>query len=1112
TFIGCYPGAVSVAGFGSFLDMDSNDIHGHGAPTPYDGLPQWGVEVMDEAQAVITYNNISDIGAVTGGAGILAFNGADVDINNNIITGIKDPMETTIGIQLQGTGTIPGIGSGTLDLTQVAVDSNLLSGHETGLYLLLSRQDPMAMTSPPIITNNMIVDNTVIGMKLEAVDNVTVSYNTITGNGLHGIYASTLYNDNLIQDNNIYGNDPLGGAIGGGLINFTPSALVDAAYNYWGSPTGPGGEWLGLGDSISTGVLYDPWYTAPVVGGSSISATGSRSTVVVSGTNVFSSVPASLDLELVGSGTYTVSAMLFTGAPEPGLAKPMPRYYHFHMDTVVGLTAVTVFAKYDAVPAGMNGAALRLYHFNVDHWEQFTSTYVDLVNNTVVGMIPTSSISPSLAMLTGDFLIAIGQPSLTAVPMQGPTGSDVVVRGAGFASSSLVEVTFAGALVTYDLSNQLGELPAVSFSVPTVAPGLYEVRATDRTGSYGVTTFNVLDVTPLGLSLSTYPTYYLHELVQWTFTVTMNGVPTNVDSVAVNLMTPTGTVPLSAATMPVSTGVYRTPYVFAGSSGDYTLLIEARLGTTHQGDLARALNMSNALPAGVTLVSLGSNDALLHIDSEQRSFQRVPMSFALVQVMGTTASVATSIGAVTAEYSAVGAVVSSMASSTVTIVSSVGTITEAAALINSRAASYSGGLISVNTDLGSIMTSWQSIDASVVEVCGSTARLATSVGGFQTSSSSVGATLELVNGLLADVNTDLNLLTESASLLNATLTNITGTTVTIGSDLGSITEAAALINAHVHQVQGTTATVDSDIGTIVVPAVQVSAAFADIIGTLASVNTSLGTITQAASLLNVLVTLVQNTTATLSSTLNTIQVPADHISAALIGMDGANAIIGSQLNTLNELATLVDAHAIEVNATMTKINSTVGFIWITNLQSGAVLQAIVGVNASINTSYGIVLERAALLNASIFSLNNWTVLISTSIGTVTQNITSIHGQVTAFRGAMATVGSDIGPITVPVARISTQVTALNGNAATISTIFGAMPGTLLDTFGKGANITTSIGVVNLDISKYQQTPTDNTLLIVLVAIVILVVLVALVALRRGRGKRPAVKEASKPKK
>jgi hypothetical protein len=38
---------------------------------------------------------------------------------------------------------------------------------------------------------------------------------------------------------------------------------VDARVNWWGHPSGPGGEGPGLGEEVAGDVLYDPWLPLP---------------------------------------------------------------------------------------------------------------------------------------------------------------------------------------------------------------------------------------------------------------------------------------------------------------------------------------------------------------------------------------------------------------------------------------------------------------------------------------------------------------------------------------------------------------------------------------------------------------------------------------------------------------------------------------------------------------------------------------------------------------------------------------------------------------------------------------------------------------------------------
>lgn len=52
------------------------------------------------------------------------------------------------------------------------------------------------------------------------------------------------------------------GNASGGLNNTTPTTLVTASLSYWGSSNGPSGRGPGSGQSVTTGVRYEPWLAA----------------------------------------------------------------------------------------------------------------------------------------------------------------------------------------------------------------------------------------------------------------------------------------------------------------------------------------------------------------------------------------------------------------------------------------------------------------------------------------------------------------------------------------------------------------------------------------------------------------------------------------------------------------------------------------------------------------------------------------------------------------------------------------------------------------------------------------------------------------------------------
>jgi len=73
----------------------------------------------------------------------------------------------------------------------------------------------------------------------------------------------------VVSDDAAAGSQANGNNIAGnmrGIENAAPSAPFDASYNWWGNVNGPSGAGFGTGDSVSSGVVYDPWLNAPCAG------------------------------------------------------------------------------------------------------------------------------------------------------------------------------------------------------------------------------------------------------------------------------------------------------------------------------------------------------------------------------------------------------------------------------------------------------------------------------------------------------------------------------------------------------------------------------------------------------------------------------------------------------------------------------------------------------------------------------------------------------------------------------------------------------------------------------------------------------------------------------
>jgi len=91
------------------------------------------------------------------------------------------------------------------------------------------------------------------------ITGATIANNTVS-DCKYGIYIQEKPGASItgvvVNNNAITGNN------GRGLTN-TSTVAVDARYNWWGDPNGPGSVGPGAGDKVSTNVDYDPWLGKP---------------------------------------------------------------------------------------------------------------------------------------------------------------------------------------------------------------------------------------------------------------------------------------------------------------------------------------------------------------------------------------------------------------------------------------------------------------------------------------------------------------------------------------------------------------------------------------------------------------------------------------------------------------------------------------------------------------------------------------------------------------------------------------------------------------------------------------------------------------------------------
>jgi parallel beta-helix repeat protein len=135
------------------------------------------------------------------------------------------------------------------DLSGGSIIDNTISGNQDGVYL---------WDAGGTFFGTTITENTDDGIYCWDSP-VTVDHCIISSNGNNGIVFAYAY---IIHPEIHYSNITHNG--GYGINNLSSQNIVDATYNWWGDPSGPGGVGPGAGDEVSAYVDYDPWLTDSV--------------------------------------------------------------------------------------------------------------------------------------------------------------------------------------------------------------------------------------------------------------------------------------------------------------------------------------------------------------------------------------------------------------------------------------------------------------------------------------------------------------------------------------------------------------------------------------------------------------------------------------------------------------------------------------------------------------------------------------------------------------------------------------------------------------------------------------------------------------------------------
>ncbi len=129
------------------------------------------------------------------------------------------------------------------------IDSIISNNGTYGIYAVSGTDSTITTT----ITGSTISNNGAYGVFAGGLGSINISFSTIKDNPNYAVYSES----SILKVNhcNITGN-------GGGILG-NPGNITDVRFNWWGSATGPSGVGPGTGQSVSSGINFEPWLGSP---------------------------------------------------------------------------------------------------------------------------------------------------------------------------------------------------------------------------------------------------------------------------------------------------------------------------------------------------------------------------------------------------------------------------------------------------------------------------------------------------------------------------------------------------------------------------------------------------------------------------------------------------------------------------------------------------------------------------------------------------------------------------------------------------------------------------------------------------------------------------------
>ncbi|MHB0878375.1 MAG: right-handed parallel beta-helix repeat-containing protein [Anaerolineae bacterium] len=255
----------------------------------FDGQETFGITAYGHSDLVITDNTVS--GYSRGGIGVNGNHGVTpivALVTGNTVTGPGLGIASTWasnGIQVGwgATGIVSGntvtgngwvgdawAGTGILIAASdsVVVENNTVTANETGIGVAGDSWFGTGATADNVVVRNNTVDQNEYGISVQDRSAGTqILNNTVTNSRYDGVGLSSYYSvpptGTVINYNRITGNNTEADDTSGGLwVDDTVAGMVDAKFNWWGSPSGPKHSTAnpnGQGNAVIGDADFSPW-------------------------------------------------------------------------------------------------------------------------------------------------------------------------------------------------------------------------------------------------------------------------------------------------------------------------------------------------------------------------------------------------------------------------------------------------------------------------------------------------------------------------------------------------------------------------------------------------------------------------------------------------------------------------------------------------------------------------------------------------------------------------------------------------------------------------------------------------------------------------------------